>query len=549
MIALATSLLLLAQLPPAKGTQPGELDGGALVLGAVARCKSCHDRDITAEPALYLPFDGWVSSMMGNAMRDPLFKAALAVANQDVPGIGSWCLRCHSPSGWVQGHTTPADGSALDSVDLEGVTCEACHRSIVPASEPGAPYLNNAQLYWEWGNVKYGPYENVSSPAHDGAPSAFTGSSELCGQCHQVQNPIGPWRDLDGGILAANFPLDTTYEEWKQSAFAREPLDAGFMSCADCHMPRFAADGGARVAKLGPARPAPRRHVFVGGNLWGLKAVQAANPELSQYAEQFAETERFAKESLAAAADLELLLPASPVSGDTARVQVTVTNRTGHKLPSGYADGRRVVVQLLVDGKVVRGAFDGGALLDESEARVYEILHGRTGVGVEEHLALHDLVVKDSRLPPRGLSPTLATRPVGVDWYALGDGGLSHQDRFEVELPLPAAADGALVEIEARLLYQSTTPHYVQFLAGENRTDDAGQTLLDVWRATGEAAPALMARTSGKLTLSRPGGSGGGTGGSGGGGGGDVVPGPCGCTSAPGALAALALALLARRRR
>ena len=30
------------------------------------------------------------------------------------------------------------------------------------------------------------------------------------------------------------------------------------------------------VAKQGPARPTPRRHAFVGGNVWGLDAVRAA---------------------------------------------------------------------------------------------------------------------------------------------------------------------------------------------------------------------------------------------------------------------------------
>lgn len=554
MLALTTTLLVLAQVPAGKGTQPGELDGGALILGAVSRCKSCHDKDISFEPAIYLPFDGWVSSMMGNAMRDPLFKAALTVANQDVPGIGSWCLRCHSPSGWVQGHTTPPDGSALDEIDKEGITCDACHRSKVPSNEPGAPYLNNAQLYWEYTPVKYGPYANVSSPAHDGAPSAFTGSSELCGQCHQVQNPIGPWRSADGGIIGPNFPLDTTYEEWKQSAFARSPLDAGFASCADCHMPRFDPDGGVfNVGKTGPYRPAPRRHVFVGGNLWGLKAVQAANPELAQYADQFAETESWVLKNLANAAALKVTLPTDPVSGDTVKARVQVTNLTGHKLPSGYADGRRVVVQLRVDGKVVRGGFDGGELLDAANARVYEILHGRAGVGVEEHLALHDMVVKDSRLPPRGLIATPATAPVGVGWFDLADGGLSHVDDFEVTLPLPpSAADGAQVKVEAVLLFQSTTPEYVHFLRDQNTTDDAGQTLFDIWKATGEAAPVEMTRAEGTLTVSRPqttGGGAGGNGGNGGGAGGGNVTGPCGCSSASGLFGALGLLLLWRGRR
>jgi hypothetical protein len=363
-----------------------------------------------------------------------------------------------------------------------------------------------------------------------------------------VQNPIGPWRGPDGGTLAANFPLDTTYEEWKQSAFARDPQDAGFQSCADCHLPRFNPDGGNfTIGKTGPKRPAPRRHILVGGNLWGLRAVQAANPELSVFSDQFAETESWVKKNLASAAKLELTAPTDPISGDTARVTVKVQNLTGHKLPSGYADGRRVVVQLRVDGAPVLGAFDGGTLLDGA-ARVYEIQHGRVGTGPEEHLALHDTVVRDSRLPPRGFLPTAATRPIGVSWFDLPDGGLSNADSFQVDVPLPAGSNGAQVAIEAVLLFQSTTPHYVNFLAAENRSDDAGQVLLDVWRATGEAAPVEMVRAQATVTLSRPDATGGGAGGDGGGGGVVGKTGPCGCGAAPGS-AVIALLLFALTRR
>jgi hypothetical protein len=45
--------------------------------------------------------------MMANAARDPVFFAALAVANQDLPSVGTFCIRCHAPIGFVRGHATP----------------------------------------------------------------------------------------------------------------------------------------------------------------------------------------------------------------------------------------------------------------------------------------------------------------------------------------------------------------------------------------------------------------------------------------------------------
>ena len=66
---------------------------------------------------------------MANAVRDPLFLAALTVSEQDAPGSGAFCLRCHTPKGFVKSHATGV-GAALDADDQQGVDCEACHRSV-----------------------------------------------------------------------------------------------------------------------------------------------------------------------------------------------------------------------------------------------------------------------------------------------------------------------------------------------------------------------------------------------------------------------------------
>ena len=230
-------------IPPGQGSQPGALDGGADIQRAGLYCKNCHNNENASpdpdspEPVPYAPVDTWASTMMANSVRDPLFRAALSVANQDVADIGQWCLRCHAPQAYWRGHTLPADGGAFDAVDNEGVTCDVCHRSYVPAQDPNAPYMGNAQIFVDATGIKFGPYDDSSSPFHPTAKSSFNSSSELCGQCHQVYNPILPWRASDGSTLAANFPLDTTYEEWKQSAFARGTFADGARSCQNGHLP------------------------------------------------------------------------------------------------------------------------------------------------------------------------------------------------------------------------------------------------------------------------------------------------------------------------
>ncbi len=50
---------------------------------------------------------------MAQASRDPVYLAAQAVANQDIPGVGEYCIRCHSPSGWMEGRSKAPDGSEV----------------------------------------------------------------------------------------------------------------------------------------------------------------------------------------------------------------------------------------------------------------------------------------------------------------------------------------------------------------------------------------------------------------------------------------------------
>jgi|CXWL01.1.fsa_nt_gi hypothetical protein len=532
-------------IPPDNGSQPGALDGGADIQRSGQYCKNCHTNAQVSidfldpsvwEPVPYTPVDTWVSTMMANSVRDPLFRAALTVANQDAPNVGQWCLRCHAPQSYLRGHNLPADGGALDAVDHEGVTCDICHRSVVPGNDPNAPYLSNAQIFIDRGATKYGPYDDSSSPFHPTEQSTFVSSSELCGQCHQVSNPIVPWRAADGGVLGPRFPLDTTYEEWKQSSFSRGTFASGKRSCQDCHMPAFEGsdggiDGGSTVdgglgypvAKMGPYRSKPARHTFAGANVWGLDAVFAANPDLAQYAPQFAETKKWAMKNITDAAQLQLTVPATGQTGDSATVMVKVTNMTGHKLPTGYADGRRVVVQLLVDGQVLSGAFTaGGSLTPDSQLRVYEAVHGKAGVGAEEHLALHDMIVKDSRIPPAGFQVTPQTRPVGVTWFEEVDGGWRDYDLAQFTIPLAQKADGAMVNVTARLLIQTTTPEYVNFLVEENHTDDAGRTLKGIYDSIGGSPPIEMVSATGYFKVVRPSATGGGTGGG-------NMPGGCGC--------------------
>ena len=508
------------------GTPPGGLAGGAPFQGPDT-CRLCHSGEAVDAGSPYMPWDSWGATMMASAIRDPLYQAALAVANQDVLGIGQWCLRCHSPTSYVQGHGLPTDGSALDAVDRAGVSCEVCHRTRTDAG-----LIGNAQLTFEPSFTVFGPYTNVDSPAHAGVQEPAVSQSSLCGQCHEVRNPV-----LGRAGTQRPFPLDTTYSEWLHSAYS---TGAGAKTCQGCHMVHETQD--LPVAKQGPVRPTPSRHAFVGGNVWGLDAVRAAAApgELEGLEAAFAANRAAALQNLAGAADVQVLLPDGPLPVDTdVQVKVRVFNRTGHKLPTGYADGRRVFLELRVNDQVVSGAYDGdaGALVPDPQLAVFEAVHGRSDGGLD-HLALHDTILKDTRIEPLGFVPDEDTAPVGISFLRDADGGSLGAVEWTYRVRFPGAAlSGGTGTVEARLFHQATTREYVEALAAANLSDGKGELLHSIWEATGRAAPVLMTTASVSAPLTQASG----------------VTGSCACQASGGGVALapavlLLLGLVSRRR-
>ncbi|KYF62964.1 MYXO-CTERM sorting domain-containing protein [Sorangium cellulosum] len=580
-----------------QGTKPGDLPNDGEFFSSET-CNGCHRALPNTDPPQskdYMPSDTWAGTMMANAWRDPVFTAALTIANQDAPGVGTFCIRCHSPIGFVRGRATPPDGSAFDPdtslegiVDGQGVGCDVCHRATTSPA-PNDPYImGNAQLVFgyeidpeEQKLIKYGPYGNVISEHHGGKEEPSLANSRFCGQCHQVTNPEVMLRDASGAPTAIEFPLDTTFEEWASSDFRDGGSSA--KSCVDCHMRRKIGEWS--VAKFGPPRTDPRDHVIVGGNHWGIQAVMAADKNLAaERATSFQLALDRTLESLASAASVTLVeTPEQAEPGGEITVTVRVENLTGHKFPTGYADSRRawIAVFLVDEAGVERpllGGYDAdtGEIQHEPPTHEYRAVHGRwnsaAGVGEKgEHLALHDMIISDTRIPPKGFVPSQTTQPSQEIDFSDGNGGYRNHDEASFTLTVPADAFGTQT-LSARVYYQSMTREYVEFLQSANVTDNKGEELMAIYEETGEAPPILVASEDAPIDLGAPPdttGSGGGAGGGGSGGGGvggsptggaaDGArdDGGCGCRTPgnshdrwlPAALAGLALASAAARRR
>jgi hypothetical protein len=495
------------------GTQPGDLVNWPLI--EPSDCTACHGRYVAGRD--YEPFDSWGGSMMANSARDPLFWAAVDIANQDEPGAGEFCIRCHSPRAWLAGRSSVPDGSALTGYpnepdnDFEGIDCHFCHRMY--EGPEGTPFTQNGQYWVDDGTpvdepARRGPYLQTFAP-HPTAQSTYHGSSEFCGACHDLRNPLRNLLDAEGQDTGRLFPEQTTYTEWARSAFAAEGT-----SCQDCHMPVAEVDPAFACSSFNPPRPtndpgddAPVfRHDLSGANSFMLEVIKGEyGADLNRTGELQAGIDR-ALQMLQGAATVELDTDPVAVEGDTLNVGVRVTNLTGHKLPTGYPEGRRMWLEVLATDALgtpffVSGEYDGATatLVTDAQLRVYETLHGAHGQGPGFHLVLNERIYSDTRIPPRGFVPDPDTTPVGRDYPVLPDSTIAHWDDAGFRVPIPPGIQG-----RTRLRYQTASRDYVEFLRDENASGpdphdrnypnaaDRGQKMYDLWTAYGMSAPVDM---------------------------------------------------------
>ncbi|MCK4537834.1 MAG: T9SS type A sorting domain-containing protein, partial [Candidatus Krumholzibacteria bacterium] len=503
------------------GTQPHE---GAILEDPDVSCATCHGNyDEAAEP-----WYNWRGSMMGQAARDPLFLACMAIAEQDVPSVGDICIKCHFPGGWQEGRSVDTSGEMLTVLDRHGVQCDFCHRivdfdyveGVSPTGDPAVlATVNplplqyaNGQFINDPGPVKRGPYSDAEA-SHAFVESPIHKSGDLCGTCHDVSNPvfikISPNDYAPSAFDAEHpdmeirnmLPVERTYSEWTRSEyavsgvyapqFAGNKADGIVSSCQDCHM-RDTYAKGANVTGVND-RADLAIHDLTGGNTFIPKMISEFFPDEVDEA-QLNDAILRARSMLQKAASLEVI-------PEDFGVSVKVTNETAHKLPSGYPEGRRIwlnIKALDVNGQVIyeSGQYDytEALLLKDPQIKIYEIEPGVSPplaaalgltAGKTFHFVLNDTIYLDNRIPPRGFTNAAFEEiqsPV-ID-YIYEDG----QYWDTTPYALPAESDSVIVT----LFYQTTTREYVEFLRDENVTNSMGQDLYNSWVNNGKSAPEPM---------------------------------------------------------
>ena len=532
------------------GTQPGL----AWALEDPQSCMACH-RGFSGNSPQFMPHSTWGGSMMANAARDPLFWAALDVANKDFPGAGDFCLRCHTPPGWMNGRVVKAIGGGSSGPggasgcqltgdfndddnkgnDYAGITCHFCHRMMPTGPGGQAGMIGNANIWIDnatscttpdgsvyGGPCRRGPYtyaNGMLEAPHGWVKSAYHEDSTLCGSCHDVTTPdtdVGPLKTLvlEGGVTTTRpMPIERTYSEWNSSLFSdaiyRDGLGEGAsgtpaiaraQQCQSCHM-RSSVDATAKACNQNPDGSRTGNlpvHEFAGANTWIPAIIKAeyANSVTGFGREaDYDRTIASAQAMLAAAAQVQtsILSYTAPTAGSAGSisVRVKVTNLSGHKLPTGYSEGRRMwlnVKALSATNAVVgeSAAYDPltAELTLDGQAKVYETLQGIWTPGspgeckIEDagkaqfHFVLNNCIRKDNRIPPLGFHPASASdpnademRPVGYTYAetSAGSGTLVNYDTSDYVFTLPAGT-ARPIQVKAELKFQVSSKEYIEFL-------------------------------------------------------------------------------------
>jgi mono/diheme cytochrome c family protein len=362
--------------------------------------------------------------------------------------------------------------------------------------------------------------------------NAFIRESEMCGTCHTINLPNIGLKHDENPVLTAiqNNPAfknynhsieQATYLEWLNSSFgpgkykATPEKSVNFKSCQDCHMPnRFATLDGeieiesplvSQIASIQdtsypqaehalppkdmtvPLRSDYRRHEFVGLNAFLIEMGRQfpdvmgleLNGEIRDFETSATTGPQLAIDNMLLSAKENRVVEIAPIVpkivGKHLVTEVKLTNRTGHRFPSGVSFRRAFIEFSVLDasGKVlwisgdtnaaglITDGKDGDALKTEllnyrkPESRIadyqphYQVIEGQHQVQIYEELIIdaddefttsfiHRVEhVKDNRMLPQGWIPS--------ESFAMVEDGSARQGEVLLEFMRATDPEGASV--------------------------------------------------------------------------------------------------------
>jgi hypothetical protein len=407
---------------------------------------------------------------------------------------------------------------AESEAEMEGVQCDFCHR--IQDNAKRASRHSGALLPAGNGGFFVKRTTSVKPDNRTEPTSRFANQAEMCGTCHDVTNPLLKTRTaVNGSVPDMLHPIERTYTEWYWSAYRAEGV-----ACQNCHKPMTFQ--GAQTWMLYPGLDALWGNVDQKWLARGYPVAPAPTADL--------QAARARNVSFMAKKAAQVTLPNAPVAarpGDTVGFDVKVTNLSGHKLPTGYAEGRQMWLHVWAVDESGRkiyedGALDGlGQLVTTAATKVYRQTSraasfsfldedGNGTVDLHEgefHFVGLDTIESDNRIPPRGYNkPAYQADGAFIIPENLYQPG-QNWDVTRYTFTLPAGTRGN-VTFFAELLYQTYNREYMEFLRdhdtektarfggrmrdlpagpfGDNQT--WGQTTFEIWEDAGMGPPVKM---------------------------------------------------------
>jgi hypothetical protein len=304
--------------------------------------------------------------------------------------------------------------------------------------------------------------------------------SKLCAGCHSL---VTATVDMEGGLTGDEFVEQATWHEWLNSSY-----EANNTTCQSCHLPTL--EGQDIVLAAGFDTP-PRQdfglHTLAGGNTVMLGLMRDNRETLGIYAseQQFNETITATNHQLQ---DNSLLINViyEERTEDTLFIDVKLTNKAGHKLPSGYPSRKMSIHFVLLDSEgneIFRsGGFDDNyyipeedegyephhnIITSEEQVQVYEMVMGDVNNEKTTILNRGYTHLKDNRLVPLGFSSLSNVYDTTEVVLGTPDADFNHDpmegsgtDVIHYHIPVNGFTGAAQVQVE--VYYQSLPPTWME---------------------------------------------------------------------------------------
>jgi hypothetical protein len=346
-------------------------------------------------------------------------------------------------------------------------------------------------------------YQRLDPAKHKGYHQAMFIRAEMCAACHDVTNAL-PIKNSHGKWVGG-FPIERTYTEWANSAYADRPGNKNFdprfkRDCQSCHMQQDYGQPGTAQTLYRDGKPLPPpidrvaneggsphpffTHHFVGGNAYvpGLigkdtdeHGALSPYPELSTFsfssadhksvysrgfwthAERrgtYAQQARLAWDRLRHVLSVDLQGPTLAQPGTEAALSITVANTgSGHNFPTGFPEGRTAWLAV--------HAYD---LATGNELPIHDRIWNRTSVGVG-NLTTEEMV--DPNFPGCDWKiPAGSADPYSMQFKAvasLGDGCPTLDLPYATALNLVTNKNGLPIDKDGRVIDASNPIALPQF--------------------------------------------------------------------------------------